>query len=101
MASTKLFLDIIGTDKMWKILDEDHNIIGEGDEPEDAIRQARETSNADITTLSGAIVTQNMPEDLISQQDIIEVLAELAGMKLQKYIADDFINGGYTMELIR
>ena len=100
-APTKLFLDIFGTEKIWKILDENRNIIGEADEFGDAITHARETSDADITTLSGAIITQNMPEDLISEHDIIDVLAELAGVKLQKYIPDDLKSCGYTIEFIR
>lgn len=100
MTSSKLFLDIIPGDKMWKILDENKAIIGEGNEPDEAIAEARKTSNADIITLTGGIITQNMPKDLISDHDILDVLAELAGMKLTKYIGDDFIRTGYTMELI-
>ena len=100
MTSSQLFLDIIPVDKMWKILDNDKNIIGEGDQPEEAIKQARETSNADITTLTGAIVTQNVPDDLIPEHEIIETLAEIAGMKVTKIQRDDFSTAGYTMELI-
>lgn len=98
--STPLFLDIVGGEKQWKILDADNNIIGEGEDFRDAVKSARETSNDDITTLSGAIVTQNPPKDLIPSTEILDVLAELAGMKLTKYINDDITDAGYTMELV-
>ena len=105
MSSTKLFLQF-QDDSKFHIVQENGYSIGEDYEIVPAIKEARKRSNAPID-IEGShagfarLCVPEKPDDAEEDSEVfIQMLAELAGMKVTKLFDDNVHFLGYTMELI-
>ena len=100
-APTKLFLKLNTIDHRWKVVDEKGFCFGDGKDSEEAVQSARIVSDAPIYG-PGSVVISNPKEDpnLFNVTELIEELANLAGMKVIRAWDNDFKPCGYYMELV-
>lgn len=103
--SSKLFLEF-RDDSKFHVVTDDTTSIGEAYEVPDAIREAREISNAPIdfgdsyAGFTRVCVTEKPDGAIADKETFIAALAEIAGMKVTKLFDDNIHFIGYTMELI-
>lgn len=104
MSST-LFLEF-KDDSKFHVIDSDKNTIGAAYEIPDAVKEARETTNAPIdfgNSHAGfeRVMVSEKPDNYEADSEVfIQALAEIGGMKVTKLFDDNMHFIGYTMELI-
>ena len=105
MTSNNLFLQF-QDDSKFHVVDEKGFSIGEGYEIPDAIQKARKRSSAPIDIEDShagfsRLCVPEKPDNAEEDSEVfIQMLAELAGMKVTKLFDDNIHFIGYTMELI-
>ena len=102
-APTKLFLKFCN-DSKFHVVDETGQSYGESYEIPPAIEEARKVTNAPIDIEDShagfsRLCVPEKPDDAVSDSEVfIQMLAELAGMKVNKLFDDNLHYLGYTME---
>lgn len=94
-APTELFLEFNDIDGRWKVLDIAGFVFGDGATEKDAVQSARTVTKAPIRIGHCKWVCDSD----YTTEEIIEELAELAGMKVIECYDKELNHKGYMMEL--
>lgn len=101
----KLFLEF-QNDSKFHVIDENGQSYGAAYEIPDAVRQAREITDAPIDIedshagFSRLVVSEKPADAFVDSELFIQALAEIGGMKVTKHFDENIHFLGYTMELI-
>ena len=99
MSSKTYFLTYNEIDGRHKVVDQKGFPYGDADMPDKAIQQARALGiTDDINFGSGVAVTNT--DDVFTTHELIDELANLAGMRVRTAYDDNMNIIGHTMELI-
>ena len=106
MSSPKLFLKQNSIDGKFKVVDENDFPFGDAYEIPDAIKSARTVTDKPIDIednyagISRLVVSEKPKGAIIDKDMFIAALAEIGGMKVNKYYDDNLNFLGYGMELV-